>query len=29
VQGAKPLRHNEYKVALLRNLVRRAVRSVV
>ena len=28
VRGAKPLRHNEYKVALLRNLVRRAVRSV-
>jgi xanthine dehydrogenase YagS FAD-binding subunit len=28
VQGAKPLRHNAYKVALLRNLVRRAVRSV-
>ncbi|HSG10100.1 MAG TPA: xanthine dehydrogenase family protein subunit M [Longimicrobiales bacterium] len=28
VQGAKPLRHNEYKVALMRNLVRRAVRSV-
>ena len=28
-RGAKPLRHNQYKVALLRNLVRRAVRSVV
>lgn len=28
VQGARPLRHNEYKVALMRNLVRRAVRSV-
>jgi len=28
VRGAKPLRHNEYKVALMRNLVRRAVRSV-
>lgn len=28
VRGAKPLRQNEYKVALLRNLVRRAVRSV-
>lgn len=29
VQGARPLRHNDYKVALMRNLVRRAVRSVV
>jgi xanthine dehydrogenase YagS FAD-binding subunit len=28
VRGARPLRHNEYKVALMRNLVRRAVRSV-
>ena len=28
IQGAKPLRRNDYKVALLRNLVRRAVRSV-
>lgn len=28
VRGAKPLRHNEFKVALMRNLVRRAVRSV-
>jgi xanthine dehydrogenase YagS FAD-binding subunit len=28
VQGARPLRHNEYKVPLMRNLVRRAVRSV-
>lgn len=28
VQGARPLRHNDYKVALMRNLVRRAVRSV-
>ncbi len=28
VRGAKPLRHNAYKVALMRNLVRRAVRSV-
>lgn len=28
VEGAKPLRHNRYKVALMRNLVRRAVRSV-
>ena len=28
IRGAKPLRHNDYKVALLRNLVRRAVRSV-
>jgi len=27
VLGAKPLRHNEFKVALVRNLVRRAVRS--
>lgn len=29
VAGAKPLKHNAYKVALMRNLVRRAVRSVV
>ncbi|MDE3005683.1 MAG: xanthine dehydrogenase family protein subunit M [Gemmatimonadota bacterium] len=29
IQGARPLRHNEYKVPLMRNLVRRAVRSVV
>lgn len=28
VQGARPLRHNEYKVPMMRNLVRRAVRSV-
>lgn len=28
VRGARPLRHNDYKVALMRNLVRRAVRSV-
>ena len=28
IQGAQPLRHNEYKVPLMRNLVRRAVRSV-
>lgn len=28
VRGARPLRHNEYKVALTRNLVRRAVRSM-
>lgn len=28
VGGTRPLRHNEYKVALMRNLVRRAVRSV-
>lgn len=28
IQGARPLRHNEYKVPLMRNLVRRAVRSV-
>lgn len=28
-QGAKPLHHNQYKVVLMRNLVRRAVRSVV
>jgi len=28
-RGAKPLRHNQYKVVLMRNLVRRAVRSVV
>lgn len=28
VRGAKPLKHNAYKVALMRNLVRRAVRSV-
>jgi xanthine dehydrogenase YagS FAD-binding subunit len=28
VTGAKPLHHNAYKIALMRNLVRRAVRSV-
>jgi len=28
IRGAKPLRQNGYKVALMRNLVRRAVRSV-
>ncbi len=28
IQGARPLRHNAYKVPLMRNLVRRAVRSV-
>ncbi len=28
IQGARPLRHNEYKVTMMRNLVRRAVRSV-
>lgn len=28
VEGARPLRRNDYKVALLRNLVRRAVRSM-
>jgi xanthine dehydrogenase YagS FAD-binding subunit len=28
IEGARPLRHNEYKVPLMRNLVRRAVRSV-
>lgn len=27
VRGARPLRHNAYKVALMRNLVRRALRS--
>lgn len=27
VRGAEPLRHNEYKVALLRNLVKRSVRG--
>ena len=29
IRGAKPLRQNQYKVALMRNLVRRAVRSVI
>ena len=28
VQGARALRHNDYKIPLMRNLVRRAVRSV-
>jgi len=28
VQGAQPLRHNGYKVPLMRNLVRRAIRGV-
>jgi xanthine dehydrogenase YagS FAD-binding subunit len=27
IQGAQPLRHNDYKIPLLRNLVRRAVRG--
>lgn len=27
VQGARPLRHNDYKVPLMRNLVRRSLRS--
>lgn len=27
VEGAKPLRHNEYKIALVKNLVKRAIRS--
>lgn len=27
VQGARPLRHNDYKILMMRNLVRRAVRS--
>ncbi len=29
IRGAKALRRNDYKVALMRNLVRRAIRSVV
>jgi xanthine dehydrogenase YagS FAD-binding subunit len=29
VEGAKPLRHNDYKIPMMRNLVRRAVRSAV
>ena len=29
VQGVRPLRHNDYKVPMMRNLVKRAVRSVV
>jgi hypothetical protein len=28
VRGARALRHNDYKIAMMRNLVRRAVRSV-
>lgn len=28
IQGARALRHNDYKIPLMRNLVRRAVRSV-
>jgi len=28
VQGARPLQHNGYKVPLLRNLVKRAIRGV-
>ena len=28
VQGAQPLRHNGYKVPLMRNLVKRAIRGV-
>ena len=27
IQGVRPLAHNQYKVSLLRNLVRRAVRG--
>jgi xanthine dehydrogenase YagS FAD-binding subunit len=29
IEGARALRHNDYKIAMMRNLVRRAVRSVV
>jgi xanthine dehydrogenase YagS FAD-binding subunit len=29
VEGARALRHNDYKIPMMRNLVRRAVRSVV
>ena len=29
VQGARPLRHNDYKIPMMRNLVRRAVRIAV
>jgi xanthine dehydrogenase YagS FAD-binding subunit len=29
VEGAHPLRHNDYKIPMMRNLVRRAVRSAV
>ena len=28
IEGARALRHNDYKIPLMRNLVRRAVRSV-
>jgi xanthine dehydrogenase YagS FAD-binding subunit len=28
VRGARALRHNDYKIPMMRNLVRRAVRSV-
>ena len=28
IQGARPLRHNAYKVPLTRNLVKRAIRGV-
>ena len=28
IQGAQPLQHNAYKVPLLRNLVKRAIRGV-
>jgi xanthine dehydrogenase YagS FAD-binding subunit len=28
VEGAQPLRHNGYKVPLMRNLVKRAIRGV-
>jgi len=28
IDGARPLRHNDYKIPMMRNLVRRAVRSV-
>jgi xanthine dehydrogenase YagS FAD-binding subunit len=27
VQGARPLAHNEYKIPLVRNLVKRAIRG--
>jgi xanthine dehydrogenase YagS FAD-binding subunit len=28
IDGARALRHNDYKIPMMRNLVRRAVRSV-
>jgi len=28
IRGAKSLRHNDYKIPMMRNLVRRAIRSV-